>query len=166
MSDQKTLGEQPTAASVEDLEVCRERTKQPIDAFIESWHTLDPVPGWKACFGARYKDSLVAVIIIGRPVSRVADDGSELSITRYARRDDRPDNTGSWFISRVIPWVRLEGYDTLSAHSGVAGNYGTVYEAAGAECVKHDTAAGDGWTSRDDREQWEDYERRKWVWEL
>ena len=166
MSNQETLGNQVAADSVDDLEVTRERTKQPIDAFIESWHSLDPVPGWKAAFGARYQDRLVAVIIIGRPVSRVVDDGSELSITRYARRDDRPDNTGSWLIARVKPWVKLEGYDTLSAHAGIAGNYGTVYEAAGAECVKVDKAKGDGWSNRDNRDEWDDYERRKWVWNL
>jgi len=157
----------PTPNSVNELELTRERTKQPVNEFLEQNHPLGGVPGWKACFGARYQDSIVAVVVVGRPVSRVADDGSELSITRFCRRDDRPPNTGSWLIARARRWCQLEGYESLSAHSGVAGNYGTVYQAAGAECRDVAVADGSGWlTQGDDRETWDDYERRKWVFDL
>lgn len=154
-------------ASVSDLELTRERERQPINEFLEQRHPLGGVPGWKACFSGRYNDALVAVVVVGRPVARAADDGTELSITRYCRRDDRPANTGSWLIARARDWARLEGYAVLSAHAGVAGNYGTVYEAAGFECVGVSMADGEGWLSQgDDRNTWEDYERRKWVSEL
>jgi len=156
-----------TPNSVNELELTRERTRQPVNEFLEQRHPLGSVPGWKACFSGRYRDSIVAVVVVGRPVSRAADDGTELSITRYARRDDRPDNTGSWLIARARDWTRLEGYETLTAHAGVAGNYGTVYEAAGFECRDVTMADGSGWLSQgDDRDTWNDYERRKWVSEL
>lgn len=154
----------PTPVSVDDLELTRERDRQPVNEFLEQRHPLGAVAGWKACFGARYQDYLVAVVVIGRPVARMADDGTELSITRYCRRDDRPDNTGSWLIARARDWVELEGYEALSAHAGVAGNYGHVYEAAGFGCEKVEVADGKGWTNRDGRESWDDYERRKWVY--
>lgn len=158
------IAQPPTPSSVSDLTLVRERERQPVNEFLEQRHPLGAVPGWKACFSARYNDSIVAVVVVGRPVSRVADDGTELSITRYCRRDDRPDNTGSWLIARVREWSRLEGYETLTAHAGVAGNYGTVYEAAGFECVDVTMADGSGWLSHgEDRETWDDYERRKWV---
>lgn len=169
MSDQSTSGlvQPPTPSSVDDLTLTRERSRQPVNAFLEHRHPLGAVPGWKACFSARYKDSIVALVVLGRPVARMADDGSELSITRFCRRDDRPANTGSWLIARARNWAALEGYDTLSAHSGVAGNYGTVYEAAGFECADVTMADGKGWLSQgDDRDTWDDYERRKWVYEL
>lgn len=157
----------PTAPSVDALELVRERTKQPVNEFLEQRHPLGSVPGWKACFSARYRDSIVALVIVGRPTSRVADDGTELSITRFCRRDDRPANTGSWLIARARQWASLEGYDTLTAHAGVAGNYGTVYEAAGFECVDVTLADGSGWlTQGEDRKTWDDYERRKWEYEL
>jgi GNAT superfamily N-acetyltransferase len=125
------------------------------------------VPGWKACFSGRCKDSIVGLVVVGRPVARAADDGTELSITRYCRRPDRPANFGSWLIARVREWAALEGYETISAHSGVAGNRGTVYEAAGFECVDVTMADGAGWlTQGEDRETWPDYERRKWEYEL
>jgi hypothetical protein len=156
----------PSPSSVSDLTLIRERERQPINEFLEQRHPLGSVPGWKACFSARYRDSIVAVVVIGRPVARNADDGTELSITRFCRRDDRPANTGSWLIARARKWVELEGYNTLSAHAGVAGNYGTVYEAAGFECEEITQADGSGWTNRKNRDSWDDYERRKWVYQL
>jgi len=157
----------PSAASVSDLELTRERKKQPINEFLEQRHPLGGVPGWKACFGARYQDMLVAVVVLGRPVARMADDGTELSITRFCRRDDRPANTGSWLIARAREWARLEGFETISAHAGVAGNYGTVYEAAGFEVGDVTIADGKGWLRQgDDRDVYDDYERRKWTYDL
>lgn len=162
-----TIADPPTASSTDSLQLVRERDKALVNEFLEQRHPLGGVPGWKACFGARYRDSLVAVVVVGRPVARMADDGTELSITRYCRRDDRPANTGSWLIARARNWARLEGYDTITANSGVAGNYGTVYEAAGFECQQIRQADGEGWLSQgDDRETWDDYERRKWVSEI
>ncbi|WP_225336642.1 XF1762 family protein [Halomicrobium urmianum] len=162
-----TIAEPPSPSSVDDLELVREREKAPINEFLEQRHPLGGVPGWKACFSARYRGSIVAVVVVGRPVARMADDGTELSITRYCRRDDRPANTGSWLIARARDWARLEGFDTFSANSGVAGNYGTVYEAAGFECTQVRQADGSGWLSHgEDRDTWEDYERRKWVYQL
>lgn len=204
-------GAAAAAASLDDLELTRERDRQPVNEFLEQRHPLGSVPGWKACFGARYDDLLVAVVVLGRPVSRAADDGSELSITRFCRRDDRPDNTGSWLIAPARQWAYLEGYETLSAHAGVAGNFGDVYAAVGFlldcphcewtghpnELVERIADAdlvdrfpvyevgeivevcpycrdppivvvnGESWAdSRPGRTAREDYERRKWVYEL
>lgn len=157
----------PTPSSVDDLTLTRERERQPINEFLSQRHPLGDVPGWKACFGARYRDYLIAVVVLGRPVARHADDGTECSITRLCRREDRPANAGSWLIARARRWADLEGYQTLSAHAGVAGNYGTVYEAAGFECEGITMANGTGWLSQgDDRNTWSDYERRKWVCHL
>jgi hypothetical protein len=169
MTDQTESGisQPPTPASTDDLQLVRERERAPVNEFLEQRHPLGRVPGWKACFSARYRDYFVAVVVVGRPVARAADHGTELSITRFCRRDDRPANTGSWLIARSRHWARLEGYDVLSAHAGVAGNYGTVYEAAGFDCEGVTMADGQGWlTQGDDRETWDDYERRKWIYQL
>jgi len=161
------IGSLPSPASVDDLQLTRERTQRPVNEFLEQRHPLGGVPGWKACFGARYSDLLVAVVVLGRPVARNADDGTEVSITRYCRRDDRPSNTGTWLLARARKWAALEGYETISAHAGVAGNYGTVYDAAGFDVVDVTMADGQGWLSQgDDRDTWDDYERRKWVYNL
>lgn len=170
VSDGKSTAEisrPPTASTITDCELVRERERRPVIEFLERRHPLGGVPGWKGCFSARYRDSIVAVIVLGRPVARQADDGTEISVTRFCRRDDRPANTGSWLIARAREWARLEGFETLSAHAGVAGNYGTVYEAAGFTCEDVSIADGSGWLSQgDERDTWDDYERRKWVFEL
>jgi len=163
----ESISDPPSPSSVEHVEVVRERKKQPVNEFLEQRHPLGGVPGWKACFSGRYKDSIVGLIVVGRPTARMADDGTELSITRFCRREDRPVNFGSWLIARVRKWAGLEGYETLSAHAGVAGNHGTVYEAAGFEVTDVTMADGSGWLSQgEDRETWDDYERRKWVYDL
>lgn len=167
MTTQKTISQPPAAPSVDALELVRERTKQPVNEFLEQRHPLGGVPGWKACFSGRYQDSIVGLVVVGRPTARMADDGTELSITRFCRRDDRPANFGSWLIARARTWAELEGFDSITAHAGVAGNPGTVYEAAGFDIEEVRMADGSGWLRHGgDRETWDDYERRKWVCEL
>jgi hypothetical protein len=160
------LVNQPTPPSVDALELTRERDRTSVNEFLEQRHPLGGVPGWKACFSARYQDSIVAVIVLSRPVSAQNDDGTELSITRFCRRPDRPANTGSWLIARGRTWARLEGFDTLAAHSGVADNYGTVYDAAGFDVSRTRQSRADDWQRRDERNSYGEYERRKWVYSL
>jgi len=102
------LVEQPSPPSVSDVELVRERERQPVNEFLEQRHPLGAVPGWKACFSGRYQDSIVGLVVVGRPVARQADDGTELSVTRYCRRPDRPANFGSWLIARARQWCELE----------------------------------------------------------
>ena len=109
---------------------------------------------------------MVACITLGRPTSTHNDDGTRVEINRYGIRDDRPANTGSWLIAPARDWARLEGYDEIITFAGVAGNYGTTYEAAGFELVETTQADGESWTRRSNRDSWDDYERRKWVCKL
>jgi GNAT superfamily N-acetyltransferase len=157
----------PTPSSVADLTLTREHSRTAVNRFLERHHPRGGVVGWRACFGARYQDQLVACIVIERPSARMLDDNSVVEITRYGLRDDRPQNTGSWLIARARQWAALEGYETMLTYAGVAGNYGTVYEAAGFECDDISMADGSGWISHaEDRDTWEDYERRRWVYDL
>lgn len=159
----------PAASSVNYLNLCRERKRKPVSIFIDQFHELSPLHVWKACFSARYRGNLVAVVILKRPASPYVDDGDTLSISRFATRPDRPANTGSWLIAKARDWAVLEGYDELIAYAGVAGNRGVVYSAAGFECVNDDEPAkggGDGWTNRSGRNELPEYEKRKWVYNL
>jgi hypothetical protein len=166
MSD-AALVDPPKPASVNDLELSREKSRKQVNRFLERHHPRGRVQYWYACFGARYRGHLVACIVLERPSSRMADDGTRAEITRYGIREDRPANTGSWLIPRARQWAALEGYDELITYAGVAGNYGTTYEASGFECVDVTMADGAGWKRHgDDRDSWSDYERRKWVCKL
>lgn len=159
--------ELPKPETVDELEVCRERSRCEVNDFLESErvdHQLGGVPGWKAAFGARYNGDLVAVCVLGRPVARHIDAEKVISISRFATLPTRPDNTGSWLIARARRWARLEGYQKLIAYAGVAGNFGTIYEASGFTLVKTDEARGDKWTSRENRRMVSDFTRRKWEY--
>lgn len=161
--------ELPTASSVNHLTLSRERKKKPVNEFISTFHELNPLHLWKACFAARYRGHLVAVVILKRPASPHLDDGSRISISRFATRPDRPMNTGSWLIAKARNWAVLEGYDEMIAYAGVAGNRGVVYSATGFECENDDNPSrggGDGWTNRGGRESYPEYEKRKWTYNL
>jgi GNAT superfamily N-acetyltransferase len=163
MSDAQLI-EPPSPGSVDHLTLTRERSRTDVNRFLERHHPRGEVVGWLACFGARYQGHLVACVVIERPSARMLDDGSVVELTRYGIRDDRPENTGSWLIAHARDWAALEGYDRFIAYAGVAGNHGTVYEAAGFECDDVSMADGSGWTAHDgDRQTWDDYERRRWV---
>jgi len=161
------LIEPARAGSVTDLTLTRETSRNAVNQFLEREHPRGGVQFWHACFGARYDGSLVACVVFERPSARMLDDGSVIELTRFGVRDDRPMNTGSWLIAKARNWAELEGYDRLVTYAGVSGNYGTVYEAAGFECDDVSISDGAGWTTHaEDRQTWDDYERRRWVYEL
>jgi len=161
------LVDPPTPSSVSDLTLSREKSRKQINRFLDRVHPRGGVQFWHACFGARFRGHLVACIVLERPSARQVDDGTRAEITRFGIREDRPHNTGSWLIARVRNWAALEGYDEILTYAGIAGNVGTTYKAAGFECVETTISDGAGWLRHgDDRDSWDDYERRKWVYEL
>jgi len=163
----KSLVDPPTPSSVEDVQLTRECNLSTVNDFLERHHPRGSIPGWKAVFGARYEGHLVALLTLSRPSSRHADDGTRLEIDRYAIREDRPANLGSWLIAPARRWAALEGYEEIITYAGIAGNVGDAYAAAGFECVETTIADGSGWLDQgDDRDTWADYERRKWVDDL
>jgi len=157
------LTEPPTPASVSDLSLTRERSQTDVNRFLKRHHPRGGVSFWYGCFGARYQGHLVACVVLERPSARMLDDGTVAEITRFGIRDDRPANTGSWLIARARKWAELEGFDRLISYAGVAGNYGTTYEAAGFELDETTQADGSGWTNRNDRDEWDNYLRRRWA---
>ena len=165
MTANAEIASPPTPPKLTSLTLTRERSRDAVNQFLERHHPRGGVSFWFACFGARYKGSLVACVVIERPSARMIDDGSVCEITRFGVRDDRPANTGSWLIAKAREWVELEGFERLITYAGVAGNYGTVYEAAGFECDDVTQSDGTGWESREGRDSWEDYERRRGIYE-
>jgi hypothetical protein len=161
--------EVPEPPSVKQLNLTRERSRIRVNEFLESPevnHKLGGVPGWRACFGARYKGILYAVCVVGRPTARMLDDDEIVEITRFGTRPERPQNTGSWLIAKARDWSRLEGYEKMIAYSGIADNVGTLYKACGFELDAKCEADGSSWTNREGREEWEDYTRRRYSYNL
>jgi len=60
------------------------------NAFVERWHRHHaPVVGHKFSLGAALDDEIVGVAIVGRPVSRLRDDGMTLEVTRLCTDGSR-----------------------------------------------------------------------------
>lgn len=153
--------------NLDDLQLTRERGRNIINDFLESDsvnHDLGAIQGWKAAFGLRYDDELVAVCVLGRPLSRWYDPDKRISITRLAAVPERPDNTASWLIARARDWAYYEAYEVIQAHAGIAGNHGTVYEAAGFDLVKEKEEKTNTWESREGRDSYGEYTRRRWEY--
>lgn len=152
--------------SVSQLGVDPLHSRRTVNAFIDRWHSMGPVPGWKHVYGAMFKGSVIALVVLGRHYNPEHDEEGRLVITRYASREDRPPNTGSWLLSRVCNRCREDGYDEIVTFSGVCGNPGTVYKASNFTLVSESERSEDGWQNREDREQHDRFTRKKWVYEL
>jgi hypothetical protein len=66
------------------LKLCRVKLAE-ANAFVRQHHRHHkPVVGHKYSLGATLAGAVVGVVIVGRPVSRMRDDGSTLEVTRLA----------------------------------------------------------------------------------
>lgn len=87
--------------------------------FVEGWHRHNrPPPGSLFCIGAAAGTVLVGVVIVGRPVSRVHDDGMTLEVTRTATDGTRNANSllygAAWRATKAIGYRRLITYTQAS----------------------------------------------------
>lgn len=125
------------------------------------------VPATKFGLTAKYKDTDVAMAVLGRPTAKSHGDGSTIELSRFAAHPDRPQNTGSWLLSRAATWSYLEGYDQFLSYAGVMNdNEGVMYDAAGFEKQDESVIDGDRWESREGRTGHGQYKKRTWVKQL
>ena len=70
--------------------------------FVQNFHRHNkPVHGAKFAVGASYKDALVGVAIVGRPVARRLDDGFTAEAVRVCVNDKAPKNTRDFYRSQA-----------------------------------------------------------------
>lgn len=125
------------------LEVCPMTLKE-ANAFVEQNHRHHkPVVGHKFSIGCTDGEKIVGVAIVGRPVSRVLDDGWTLEVNRLCT--DGTHNACSmlyaaaWRAARAMGYHKLVTY-ILDTESGVS------LKAAGWKCVGQ--AGGLRWTGK------------------
>jgi len=116
------------------------------NAFVKQHHRHHkPVPGSKFSIAvADDKDEVRGVAIVGRPVSRVMDNGWTLEVNRVAT--DGSKNACSmlygacWRAARAMGYTKLITY-TLESESG-----GSL-RGAGWKCLGQTQTAGRGWNT-------------------
>ena len=94
------------------------------NAFVAQYHRHhQPVPGAKFCIGVSEHDAVCGVVIVGRPVARMLDDGWTLEVTRSCTDGTRNANSmlygAAWRATKAMGYRRLITY-TLPEESGAS----------------------------------------------
>jgi hypothetical protein len=114
------------------------------NAFVEQHHRHHkPVPGAKFCVAVSQEDEVRGVAIVGRPVSRVLDDGWTLEVNRCCTDGTR--NACSMLYATAWKAAKAMGYTSLITYT-LESEGGSSLRGAGWRCVgKATTRIGQGW---------------------
>ncbi len=114
------------------------------NAFVEQHHRHHkPVPGSKFCVAVSQEDEVRGVAIVGRPVSRVLDDGWTLEVNRCCTDGTR--NACSMLYATAWKAAKAMGYTSLITYT-LESEGGSSLRGAGWRCVgKATTRIGQGW---------------------
>lgn len=133
--------------------------------FVKKHHRHNKPPqGGLFAVSAGYGSDLVGVAIVGRPVSRLRQDGYTAEVTRCCVLDNAPKNTCSflygccWRAARALGWRKLITY-TLKSESGAslrASGWRTIAETSGSNPAS--------WQSRPGRDYQNVVGQSKFVW--
>jgi hypothetical protein len=116
------------------------------NAFVAELHRHhQPVVGHKFSIGAAQFDKIVGVVIVGRPVSRMRDDGATLEVTRLCT--DGTKNACSFLYGAAARATFALGYKRIGTYI-LASEPGTSLKAAGWRLIGE--TSGGSW-SRDSR---------------
>jgi len=111
-------------------------------SFVESVHRHHFSPqGWKWGLGAMKAGVLVGVVMVGRPVSRMLDDGKTLEVIRLATNGTK--NACSFLYARAKAIARLMGYKRIITYI-LDTEPGTSLKAAGWVFIRK--AGGGSWS--------------------
>jgi len=116
------------------------------NAFVEQHHRHHkPVVGHKFSIGAALGDEIVGAVIVGRPVSRMRDDGDTLEVTRLCTDGTR--NACSFLYGAAARAAFALGYRRIGTYI-LSSEPGSSLSAAGWRCLGE---RGGGSWDRDSR---------------
>ena len=115
------------------------------NAFVAAHHRHHkPVPGAKFCVAVSCGDQVRGVAIVGRPVSRILDDGWTLEVNRCCTDGTR--NACSMLYSAAWRAAKAMGYTSLITYT-LESEGGASLRGAGWRCVGKTKTAGRGWST-------------------
>lgn len=99
------------------------------NTLVEQWHRhRGPTVGYKFAIGAGRDGKLVGVVIVGRPVNRIRQDGWTLEVTRLATDGTR--NACSFLYGAAARAAFAMGYQRVGTYT-LASESGASLRAAG-----------------------------------
>lgn len=138
-----TLEASAPRAKVTDREITRDEAK----AFVREHHEHnDPPAGWKWGHALYNGSDVIAVAMVGRPVSKALDDGTRVEVNRVCvRRDIDPElawNACSMLYGAAAREAKARGFQTILTYT-LESEAGTTLKAAGWTPVA--TTKGGSW---------------------
>ena len=134
------------------LSLCRVELDQ-ANRFIEQHHRHHkPIIGWVFGLGAVLDGKLVGVVTVGRPVSRMRDDGDTLEVTRLATDGTR--NACSFLYGAAARACFSLGYHRIGTYILVTEN-GASLKACGWRVINQRRVRAQTW-GRNGRERAEE----------
>jgi hypothetical protein len=108
-------------------------------AFVAEHHRHHrPPPGGKYAIGGMRGDELVGVVIVGRPVARLEDDGYTAEVTRLCTLDSElARHAASMLYAAAWRAAKAMGYKRMITYT-LASELGISLKAAGWRCVRSD----------------------------
>ena len=136
-------------------------TLKEANVFVDAYHRHHkPVVGHKFSIGAVLGDKIVGVVVVGRPVSRMRDDGLTLEVTRLCT--DGTKNACSFLYGAAAKATFALGFKRIGTYT-LTTEGGTSLRAAGWKLIGE---AGGGSWSRKTRPRVDTHPvQRKLLWE-
>lgn len=132
------------------------------NAFVAAWHRHHkPVVGHKFSIGAVLDGVLVGVVIVGRPVSRLRDDGSTLEVTRLCTDGTR--NACSFLYGCAARAAFALGFRRIGTYT-LPSEGGASLRAAGWRLIGE--RGGGEWDCPSRRRLAAEAPQRKLLWEV
>jgi hypothetical protein len=139
------------------LEVVR-ISKKRFKSLNEEWHSKLPICTncWNGlCYSAEYKNISFAVAWWSHPIAqnRLKNGYNIYELRRMAICDEAPKNTASYFISKMIKYIKKEKPNIykLISYQDTSVHLGTIYKASGWEKVETQKNGFQTWKNRNHR---------------
>lgn len=132
------------------------------NAFVSAQHRHHPpVVGHKFSIGAMLGESLVGVVIVGRPVARARDNGLTLEVTRLCT--DGTKNACSFLYGRAARAAFSLGYAKIGTYT-LPDEGGASLRATGWKLIG-ERGGGEWTTPTRPRDPMKSPTSQKWLWE-
>ena len=136
------------------------------DFIIEHHRHNKKSQGHRFSLGALYKNNLIGVAVVGRPVARKLDDQFVAEVLRVCIKDPAPKNACSYLYGRCWRVWQSMGGKKLITYT-LASESGSSMRAVGWKKVSETKPfkEGKGWTTRKNREWQPVNSQLKFRWE-
>jgi len=150
--------------SPRELTIMRWKNKKNVNDFLNKYHYLGWVQGWKYAFAIKYKEYVVGCAVFSRPVARLEDQEDTLELRRFVLLDECPRNSESYILGQLLKLLKREGWKRFISYSDLEqGHSGIIYKATNWKCLG--VVGGADWRNRRGR-VCEVGRHKKLKWEL